>query len=116
MMYGLPSVLGSIAQLVAFKGLGKELTKFTKLYANHPCLIPMKYGDMYSSVWWRVVTMNLWTLPIIVTWFIWHKFYQYPDEITNLVSWIWAVGMIFVAFYLFLLPTSSGEEQIILKI
>ena len=110
MMYGLPSVMGSAAQMMAFKGIGRELTRLTTLYANHPCLIPINVGDMYSSVWWTVVITNLWTLPIIITWFVWAKFYIYPDEITTLVSWIWAIGAIFIAYYFFLLPTSSGER------
>ena len=112
MMYGLPSVLGSIAQLMAFKGIGEELTKFTKVYSNHKSLVTMNGGDLYSAVWWRVVIMNLWTLPVIITWFVWAKFYMYPDEITTLVSWIWAIGAIFIAIYFFLLPASSGEGKI----
>ena len=115
MMYGLPSVIGSVAQMVAFKGIGRELNKLTILYANHPCLIPTNVGDMYSPVWWRVVIMNLWTLPIIITWFVWAKFYMYPEEISTLVSWIWAIGAIFIAYYFFLLPTSSGEKQTVGK-
>ena len=110
MMYGLPSVLGSIAHMMAFKGIGKQLTEFNNFYTNHPYLIPMKDGDMYSRVWWRVVIMNMWTLPIIVTWFVWAKFYMYPDELTILVSWIWAIGAIFIAYYFFLLPASSGDK------
>ena len=111
MMYGLPSVFGSVAQSLAFQGLGNELTKFTKLYANNPGLIPMNHRDMYSRVWWRVVIMNVWTLPIIATWFVWAKFYMYPDELTTLVSWIWGIGAIFIAHYFFLIPASSGERQ-----
>ena len=115
MMYGLPSVIGSVAQMMAFKGIGKELNKLTILYANHPCLIPTNVEDMYSSVWWRVVIMNLWTLPIIISWFVWAKFYMYPEEISTLVSWIWAIGAIFIAYYFFLLPTSSGGKQTVGK-
>ena len=113
MMYGLPSVLGSVAQMMAFKGIGRELTKLTLSYANHPRLIPMNVGDIYSSVWWKVLIMNLWTLPIIISWFVWGKLYMYPEEISTLVSWIWAIGGIFLAYYFFFLPTSSGERQIV---
>ena len=112
MMYGLPSVFGSVAQSLAFKGLGEEVNKFTELYTNHPTLIPMYKGDLYSRGWWRVLIMNLWTLPIIATWFVWGTFYMYPDELTTLISWIWGVGGIFIAYYFFLLPASSGEIQI----
>ena len=59
--------------------------------------------------------MNLWTLPIIIIWFIWAKFYMYPEEISTLVSWIWAIGAVFIAYYFFLLPTSSGERQLVGK-
>ena len=111
-LYGLPIVLGPIAQAYAFEGTGNALTEFTKLYDHHRSIIPLNLEHLYSKVWWKMVIIYLMTIPISVSCSVWCGLYLFADELTTTQSLVWGVEMFFASHLYVILPASSGEKQV----
>ena len=53
--------------------------------------------------------MNLLTLPVMASWFLWFGFNFLTDELTYASSLSWGIKGTFSGHLLFLLPASSGR-------
>ena len=86
--------------------MGAALTEFSGTYAKHPSLRTGLESAVYSKVWWRIITLNVVTLPACLCLGAFDAFYFLHEELSpSIYPFYGVIG--FVQAYIFGLPSTS---------
>ena len=104
--YPTATIAAALAHTFSFKGMGAALTEFSGTYAKHPSLRTGLESAVYSKVWWRIITLNVVTLPACLCLGAFDAFYFLHEELSpSIYPFYGVIG--FVQAYIFGLPSTS---------
>ena len=104
--YPTATIAAALAHTFSFKGMGAALTEFSGTYAKHPSLHTGLESTVYNKVWWRIITLNVVTLPACLCLGAFDAFYFLHEELSpSIYPFYGVIG--FVQAYIFGLPSTS---------
>ena len=86
--------------------MGAALTEFSGTYAKHPSLRTGLESAVYGKVWWRIITLNVVTLPACLCLGAFDALYFLHEELSPSIYPLYGV-IGFVQAYIFGLPSTS---------